>query len=76
MTETLRVCSDCRHFKAASPLLYWGRERLTYAKCHAPRQISGDGLVHLALERGSFCSLNRRDADKCGPQANWYEPRD
>jgi hypothetical protein len=66
-------CRDCKHMKAANPLIYWGMDRLRHARCYSPAQISGNGLIHPVLEQGSFCSINRRDPDRCGETAKWYE---
>lgn len=68
-------CKDCDHQRLANPVIWWGLERHRYAKCAAPQQASGDGLIHPRLDRGSFCSLMRADPFKCGHEGRWHVPR-
>lgn len=74
VTEQL-FCRDCIHCRPANPPFYWGADRYRFARCFAPVQVSGHGLIHPVLERGAFCSIIRRDPDKCGESAKWYEPK-
>lgn len=67
-------CINCRHHKAPSILAQWGENRARFAKCYAPEQISGYGLVDPQHDRGSYCVLNRQDKGRCGEEGRWYSP--
>jgi hypothetical protein len=68
-------CRDCKHIRPANFLTYWGRDRMAYARCHCPRQVSGYGLIDPSLEKGAFCAITRADETKCGASAAWFEPK-
>jgi hypothetical protein len=70
------LCRDCTYCKTANPILFWGMDRYVYARCMAPVQLSGNGLIHPLLEKGSFCSINRQDPARCGPDAKWFAIRE
>lgn len=54
----MKLCKDCRYFQPSM----W---------CHHPN--NGISLVD-GSANPEFCHLSRKDEDKCGESAKWFEP--
>lgn len=70
-TQGRRYCEDCRFCQV-------GVAGLSTARCgnpKAPKISSGDQYVARQFDRPTFASIMRDNADKCGPDAAWFEAK-
>jgi hypothetical protein len=77
-----KFCVNCRHFRS-SDMKSSGAE---YGRClRNPRpldpkmfqsQIQVTGVAPIVVPVYQYCTITRMDETKCGPDAEWFEPKD
>jgi hypothetical protein len=67
-----RFCKDCRHINmgalTATPL--------RYATCAKADPIKSDTYLVDGLTRQPFCEVMRMSINACGPNGEWFEPKE
>ena len=67
----MKLCKDCKHARPERNFLFM--ENYEFAVCHSPNQERSlvDGHIH-----PEFLEIVRREYGGCGPEAQWFEPKD